>query len=218
MSLVRSVQVEVWTWTGASLKLVSQPLPGVMRLVSSLAIIKSDYMLAGSTRKGLAFLHRKKDVNSFALLATNFALADSTAVDFVAEPQAKTTQLAFLQADTGGNLALFTIDKSNRTVQEAPGLSAKPLGMYHLGHMVCAALPCPALSPCHIPACSVPLELACAACVILCHSQCARCAMLVGCACMSRVPLDRHVWYKHGPYDQLVSLLMARCKAWRTCR
>ena len=147
------MQVEIWAWTGSTLNLVSQPLPGVLRLVSSLAVIKNEFILAGSTRKGLAFLRRHKDRNTFTLLACSFALADSTVVDFLVETRPDSTQTSFLQADTSGNLALFAYNRGNKTVQDAPGLCAVPLGMYHLAHMVRGSSCCRRACECKLPSC-----------------------------------------------------------------
>jgi hypothetical protein len=124
--------VEILKWTGKGLQIVSSPLLGSTRLVTSLAVIKNQYMLVGNTRKGLTFLHVQQDKGNLSLTSRDFALTDTCAVDFLFEGK----MLGFFQADTQGNVAVFKWAKDGCPVYDPPGLRAMPVGRFHLGHKV----------------------------------------------------------------------------------
>lgn len=126
------MQVEIFKWTGGGLQLVSSPLSGSTRLVSSLSVIKNQFMLAGSTRKGLCFLQVVEASGTLKLLARDFGVSDSAAVEFLLEGQT----LSFLQADTHGNVSVFRYERAGNARYEVPGLRAVPAGSFHLGHVV----------------------------------------------------------------------------------
>jgi CPSF A subunit region len=111
---------------------VSSPLLGSTRLVTSLAVIKNQYMAVGNTRKGITFLHVQTDRGTLSLTSRDFALSDTSAVDFLFEGKL----LGFFQADTRGNVAVFKWQKGGSAVYDPPGVRAMPVGRYHLGHQV----------------------------------------------------------------------------------
>lgn len=123
------LQVEVYKWTGKSLQL-ALPSPAACSLVTSVAIIKQQYLLVGNTRKGLAFLQAKE--GELKVVSRDFGISDALAVEFLLAGPA----LAFLEADTRGNFRVFKYQRDEPFGYEPPGIRAVPVGAFHVGHTV----------------------------------------------------------------------------------
>jgi hypothetical protein len=129
----RGLQVELYKWTGTSLELCSPFVSSSTRLVTSLAIIKQQYMLVGNLRKGFAFLHIKEDKGLLNLVSRDFGCADASAVEFLLAG----ASLAFVQADMSGHLGVFKYQRDDKDGYEPPGIRAVPIGRFFAAHKVC---------------------------------------------------------------------------------
>ena len=69
-----------------------------------------------------------------ALVARDFGESDSIAVEFMLA----NTALAFVNADSNGNLSTFNYQKSapENRLYDPPGIRLVPLGFFHLGQTV----------------------------------------------------------------------------------
>lgn len=121
--------MEVYKWTGTSLQLVL-PSPAACSLVTSVSIIKQQYLLVGNCRKGIAFLQAKE--GELKLVSRDFGVTDAVAVEFLLAGPA----LAFLEADTRGRLRIFKYQRDDPLGYEPPGIRAVPVGAFNVGHQV----------------------------------------------------------------------------------
>lgn len=160
---VMCAQVEIQRWTGVKLALAAAH-SDTTRLVTSLTVIKNQYVLAGNLQRGLAFLQSRDAASSLTLLAREFAEVDAIAVEFMLAG----VSLAFVRADPSGSLALFNYqrDSPEARAYEPPGIMLAPLGHYHVGHKVrtfatlllrACARAARRVAPCFKPCCTVRL-------------------------------------------------------------
>eukprot|EP00892_Ulva_mutabilis_P007723 jgi/Ulvmu1/5322/UM022_0116.1 len=127
--------VELYKWTGTQLQL-ALPAPAACSLVTSVAIIKQQYLLVGNTRRGVAFLQAKE--GELKLVSRDFGVSDALAVEFLLAGPA----LAFLEADTRGRLRVFKYHRDDPYGYDPPGIRAAPVGAFHVGHRVTALRRC----------------------------------------------------------------------------